>query len=97
MTTIENFMTRILMVTDFPFGKLEFYVDHDGNLHHDTKPALITPNKVTWFYHGRRHGTEIFRNGIRKYYYDGMLIPDTMNPFELSKKDIYKLREGFTE
>ena len=94
MITINDFMTRILFLHDFPFGQLQEHRDEDGKLHHDSEPAFVNSEVATWYYHGRKHGLEIYKDGTKKYYYDGMLVPNSIDPFYLSKMDIYKMREG---
>ena len=37
MITIDDFMTRILFLHDFPFGQLQEHRDEDGKLHHDSE------------------------------------------------------------
>lgn len=94
MELIEEFMQRIVFLTDYPFGSFEMHMDIHGKLHHHVLPAFRNPEKAVWYYHGKKHGREMFKNGIVNYYFDNMLIPSSINPFMITKKEIYQLREG---
>jgi len=94
MELIEEFMQRILPLNDYPFGAFEMHMDINGKLHHQDLPALRTPDKAIWYYHGRKHGREMHKDGSVKYYFDDMLIPNSVNPFMITKRVVYQLREG---
>ena len=65
------------MAGEHPFsrGGVQRHFDDDGRLHRDDGPAWISPTRVIWYQHGRKHGIDADIHGSLHYYYENVRIP----------------------
>ena len=65
------------MAGEHPFSKEGVLRLHDdeGRLHCDDGPAWISPTRVIWYKHGRKHGVDADIHGTLHHYYENVRIP----------------------
>jgi len=62
---------------EHPFSRegVQRHLDDEGRLHRDDGPAWISPTRIIWYQHGRKHGVDADIHGTLQFYYQNVRIP----------------------
>jgi|AntAceMinimDraft_13_1070369.scaffolds.fasta_scaffold79294_1 hypothetical protein len=73
---MRKFRMRVSYFEDeIPFGPHKEIRNPDGQLHHETEFALITPTLCVQYKNGRRHGLQVTKFGTPIYFYEDRRVP----------------------
>jgi len=81
---------------EIPFGPHKEIRNPDGQLHHETEFAVITPTFCTQYKNGRRHGMHVSLFASTIYYYEDRRVPPkyVTEPEKLTVEEVLKEENG---
>jgi len=92
-SNLQKWLGRLKFIRgEYPFGPIEKTYDDEGRLHSETKPAYISPTRITWYVEGRRNGVDADIFGSISYYFKDILVPPqyVLNPESVTFNEIIK-------